>query len=93
MEYGVGRASDVDRVFTAMFTTKSRGMGMGLAICRTIIESHGGRIWVTAAHPRGAIFHFELPIGPEGQASASESALLTPTPSPSASAPAAQPAP
>ena len=89
---GVATA-DVDRVFTAMFTTKSRGMGMGLAICRTIIESHGGRIWVTAAHPRGAIFHFELPIGPEGQASASESALLTPTPSPSASAPAAQPAP
>jgi signal transduction histidine kinase len=57
-------AADVDRVFAPMFTTKSRGMGMGLSICRSIIESHGGRIWVSAAHPRGAIFHLELPAGP-----------------------------
>ena len=59
-------AADVDRVFAPMFTTKSRGMGMGLSICRSITESHGGRIWVSAAHPRGAIFHFELPAGAEG---------------------------
>jgi len=57
-------AADVDRVFAPMYTTKSRGMGMGLSICRSIIESHGGRIWVSAAHPRGAIFHLELPAGP-----------------------------
>ena len=88
---GVATA-DVDRVFTAMFTTKSPGMGMGLAICRTIVESHGGRIWVAAAHPRGAIFHFELPIGPEGQTRANEAAPVSAAPSPSASAPAARPA-
>jgi signal transduction histidine kinase len=58
--------ADIKRVFTPMFTTKSRGMGMGLAICRSIIESHNGRIWASAAHPRGAIFHFELPTGVGG---------------------------
>jgi signal transduction histidine kinase len=59
-------AADVDRVFTPMFTTKSRGMGMGLSICRSIIDRHDGRIWVSAAHPSGAIFHFELPSGLDG---------------------------
>jgi signal transduction histidine kinase len=54
---------DIERVFTPMFTTKSRGMGMGLSICRSIIESHNGRIWASAAHPKGAVFHFELPGG------------------------------
>jgi signal transduction histidine kinase len=44
-----------------MFTTKARGMGMGLAICRSIIESHGGKIWVSAGASRGSIFQFELP--------------------------------
>jgi signal transduction histidine kinase len=58
-------AADIERVFTPMFTTKSRGMGMGLAICRSIVESHDGRIWASAAHPRGAIFHIELPTGVE----------------------------
>jgi signal transduction histidine kinase len=53
--------SNVDRVFTPLFTTKARGMGMGLSICRSIIESHGGRIWVSAGASRGSIFHFELP--------------------------------
>jgi len=53
--------SDVDRIFKPLFTTKTRGMGMGLSICRSIIESHAGRIWVSPAASRGAIFHFELP--------------------------------
>lgn len=53
--------SDVDRIFKPLFTTKTRGMGMGLSICRSIIESHGGRIWVSPGTSRGAIFHFELP--------------------------------
>jgi len=44
-----------------MFTTKARGMGMGLSICKSIIESHHGRIWVSAGVPKGSIFHFELP--------------------------------
>jgi len=55
----------LDRVFRPLVTTKDRGMGMGLSICRSIIESHRGRIWVEAAVPRGAIFLFELPVKAE----------------------------
>ena len=54
--------ANLDRLFKPMFTTKARGMGMGLSICKSIIESHHGRIWATAAAPRGSIFQFELPI-------------------------------
>jgi two-component system, LuxR family, sensor kinase FixL len=50
-----------EHVFDAFFTTKPGGMGMGLAICRTIIESHGGRLWATANSPHGAVFQFTLP--------------------------------
>jgi signal transduction histidine kinase len=53
--------SQANRVFKTLFTTKARGMGMGLAICRSIIESHGGKIWVSAGASRGSIFQFELP--------------------------------
>jgi len=53
--------SQANRVFKPLFTTKARGMGMGLAICRSIIESHGGKIWVSAGASRGSIFQFELP--------------------------------
>jgi signal transduction histidine kinase len=53
--------ADRERVFDKLFTTKTSGMGMGLSICRTIIEDHGGRIWVMPATGRGAIFEFELP--------------------------------
>jgi C4-dicarboxylate-specific signal transduction histidine kinase len=59
---GIDRAN-LKRVFEPMFTTKAHGMGMGLSICKSIIENHKGRIWVTAGAPRGSIFHFELPIG------------------------------
>jgi C4-dicarboxylate-specific signal transduction histidine kinase len=55
-----------DRIFDAFFSTKASGMGMGLFICRSIIESHGGRLWATAAEPHGAIFHLLLPIGDSG---------------------------
>jgi signal transduction histidine kinase len=55
-------APDRERIFDPLFTTKSQGMGMGLSICRSIIDNHGGRIWVTAgAANKGAVFHFELP--------------------------------
>jgi C4-dicarboxylate-specific signal transduction histidine kinase len=53
--------SDIDRVFKPMFTTKAGGMGMGLSICHSIIESHHGRMWVTPAVERGTIFQIELP--------------------------------
>jgi len=53
--------SNLDRVFKPLFTTKANGMGMGLAICRSIIENHDGRIWVSPRTNGGSIFQFELP--------------------------------
>ena len=53
-------SADPERVFDAFYTTKPEGMGMGLAISRTIIESHGGRLWATANSPKGAVFQFRL---------------------------------
>jgi len=60
---GAGLESNkLNRVFDAFYTTRPDGMGMGLAISRSIVEAHGGRIWATPNEPRGAIFRFELPI-------------------------------
>jgi len=61
---GAGISSgDVERVFEPLFTTKSNGMGMGLSICRSIVESHGGRLWASPREVRGSIFRFTLPCG------------------------------
>jgi signal transduction histidine kinase len=58
---GTGIVSqDIDRIFNPLFTTKSDGMGMGLSICRSIIEAHDGRIWVAPNKPQGAVFQFIL---------------------------------
>jgi signal transduction histidine kinase len=54
-------AGTADEIFSAFFTTKPQGSGMGLAISRSIVESHGGRLWATSHDGRGATFHFTLP--------------------------------
>jgi PAS domain S-box-containing protein len=66
---GVGLPpQQTDQIFNAFFTTKPHGTGMGLRISRSIVESHGGRLWASDNVPRGASFHFTLPIKAEDQA-------------------------
>jgi signal transduction histidine kinase len=58
----------LEQLFDAFYTTKPEGLGMGLAISRSLIEAHGGRLWATANAPHGAVFQFTLPIGGERMA-------------------------
>jgi signal transduction histidine kinase len=60
-------SESLDLVFDPFYTTKTGGLGLGLSICRSIIEAHGGRLWATGRVPSGAKFNFTLP----GQARAS----------------------
>jgi signal transduction histidine kinase len=55
----------VERAFDAFYTTKPGGLGLGLSICRSIIEAHGGQLWITCNKPQGAIFSFTLPADEE----------------------------
>jgi PAS domain S-box-containing protein len=55
--------ASLKHLFNSFYATKSSGMGMGLSICRSIVEAHGGRIWASANDPRGAVFQFTLPLG------------------------------
>ena len=57
---------DFDKIFNSFFTTKAEGMGMGLSICRSIVESHGGRLVAPPGQSRGAAFQFTLPAGAPG---------------------------
>ncbi|MCA1366930.1 PAS domain S-box protein [Bradyrhizobium sp. BRP14] len=66
---GVGlEPESAERVFEAFYTTKAEGLGMGLAICRSIIEAHGGRLWAEVNEPWGAVFQFTLPSDPDESA-------------------------
>ena len=55
------RPESLPRLFEPFYTTKPDGMGMGLSICRSIIEAHDGRLWATRREPRGALFQFTIP--------------------------------
>ena len=67
----------LDRVFEAFYTTKSSGMGMGLSICRSIIDAHGGRLWADTNESRGAVFRFTLPGAGKELTNSRRSAHLT----------------
>jgi two-component system, LuxR family, sensor kinase FixL len=59
---GIGLLTDVERFFQPFYTTKAQGLGMGLAICRSIVAAHAGRIWAEPHPERGVVLHFELPV-------------------------------
>ena len=70
-------SKDLDRVFDAFYTTKSSGVGMGLSICRSIIDAHGGRLWADVNASRGAVFRFTLPGADEELTNSLRPAHLT----------------
>jgi two-component system sensor kinase FixL len=66
LDRGVGLPEDVETLFQPFHTTKNGGLGMGLAICRTLVTSHGGRLWAERRPERGAAFYVALPLAGQG---------------------------
>ena len=60
-DQGIG-VSDLEKVFETFYTTKENGMGMGLSICRSIIEAHGGQLWCSPGSSTGTVFSFTIPV-------------------------------
>jgi signal transduction histidine kinase len=67
--------TNLARIFEAFYTTKSSGLGMGLSICRSIVEAHGGRLWATRNDPHGAVFCMMLPVGEKALENAESSGV------------------
>jgi C4-dicarboxylate-specific signal transduction histidine kinase len=61
-DQGTGLPPDIEKLFQPFYTTKSQGLGMGLAICRSIVSAHHGRLWAEPHAEGGAVFHVELPM-------------------------------
>jgi signal transduction histidine kinase len=85
LDCGVGLPDDVETLFQPFHTTKTGGLGLGLSICRTLVTSHGGRLWAERRAERGAAFYVALPLAREGAGS-------TRPPSASSSSPSFEPA-
>ena len=76
-DHGLGVPEEIrQRLFESFFTTKSDGMGMGLNICRTIIEYHQGQLWVEPAQGQGSVFKFTLPLAPNVQSDTTPSPVM-----------------
>ena len=65
LDCGVGLPHDIETLFQPFHTTKAGGLGMGLSICRTLVISHGGRLWAERRSQRGAAFYVALPLARE----------------------------
>ncbi len=85
LDCGVGLPDDVETLFQPFYTTKDGGLGMGLSICRTLVTSHGGRLWAERGAERGAAFYVALPLTMEHGSS-------TRSPSASSTSPSCEPA-